>query len=93
MGIHQVRNARGESLYQGRPKSPMMKANDQDTDVHGGANPTEDEMKPDAPTKSRNAFKDYSTTSPPKGDQTFTGVEGPTRGMEESAEETGETDG
>ena len=82
MGIHQVRNARGESLYQGRPKSPMADYAKQETKAHGGAEPTEDEMKPDAPTKTR-PFKSYPETKPPKGDQTFQGIEGPTRGMEE----------
>ncbi len=64
----------------------MMKANDQETAAHGGANPTEDEMKPDTPTRSRSAFEDFPNTKPPKGDQTFPGKEGPTRGMEELSE-------
>lgn len=80
MGMHQLRNYRGEKLYQGRPTTGKKQMNDQDTDVRGGAPiVTDDQLH--APKKTR-PFEDYPYTKPPLGDQDGFGVEGPTTGNE-----------
>lgn len=86
MGMHQVRNARGESLYQGRPTTGRKQMSDQNTDVRGGADPvTDDQLH--APIKTR-PFATYPFTPAPPADQVSFGVEGPTVGNEQPASPT-----
>lgn len=84
MGMHQVRLARGEKLYQGRPTTGIKHLSDQDTDVRGGTTP---DAALTVPKKTR-PFETYPMTPVPPADQVGFGVEGATVGSETPASRT-----
>jgi hypothetical protein len=77
MGMHQLRNARGEKLFQKGGKMPI-EWGEQKTDARGGATPIVDEQL-HAPKKTR-PFATYPNTPAPKANEQMTGKEGPSRG-------------
>lgn len=74
MGMHQVRNARRESLFQKGGKLPIEHG-EQKTAAYGGAKPVVDEQL-HAPRKS-DAFDTFPNTPAPKGNETGFNKEGP----------------
>ena len=74
MGMHQVRNARGESLFQKGGKMPI-EWGEQETKAHGGAKPVVDEQL-HAPKK-HVPFAIYPNTPAPGSNEDGFNKEGP----------------
>jgi len=79
MGMHQVRNARGEKLFQKGGKIPIEHV-EQKTAAYGGAKPLVDEQL-HAPKKTA-PFEIFPNTPAPTGNETGFNKEGPSTNEE-----------